>query len=276
MTLPSINMISKNPYYMQVFELESPTIGDKFVIRVSVPASYEMVPDRKYPVLYVLDGDAAMGVAATTMEYINLGSNFGMGKNVPDMIVVGIGYERGAIPWLLTRVRDFSPTVDPNFNYNNPNFQIPASGGADKFYQFLTDTVMPVISENFRVDPSLAVLAGHSMGGLFALYAMLQPNPVFHKYLLASPFVGWDNRAIFKTEEAFAGKNKSLAADVFVSFCAEEPTPFYRDEVKDIYEVMRDRGYTDFRCVLKEYPEENHFSVISKVFCEGLYALFAA
>jgi predicted alpha/beta superfamily hydrolase len=268
-------MISKNPYSMKVFELEAPSIGDKFVIRVSVPASYEMAPDRNYPVLYVLDGDAAMGVATTTMDYINLGSNFGMGKNVPDMIVVGIGYERGAIPWLFTRVRDFSPTVDASFNYNNPNFQIPASGGADKFYQFLIESVMPAVAENFRVDPSLAVLAGHSMGGLFALYAMLQPNPVFHKYLLASPFVGWDNRVIFKMEEAYAAKHKRLAADVFLSYCAGEPTPFYRDEVVDTYTVMTARKYESFRCVLKEYPEENHFSVISKAFCEGLYALFA-
>ena len=274
MSAVPVEMIEKNPYSMKTFVLASQEIGDQFVIRVSVPASYEMVPDRKYPVLLMLDADAAMGVATTTMDYINLGSNFGMGKNVPDMIVVGIAYERGAIPWLFTRVRDFSPTVDPTFNYDNPNFQIPASGGADKFYDFLVNTILPTVEANFRVDRSLMVLAGHSMSGLFGLYAMLQPNPVFHKYLLASPFVGWDNKVIFKMEEEYAATHKALNADVFFSFCGAEPTPPYIDEVKEIFGVMAGRDYEGFRCSLKDYSEENHFSVISKAFAEGLFALF--
>jgi uncharacterized protein len=274
MTVQPIQMIEKNPYSMKTFVLASPEIGDQFVVRVSVPASYEMVPDRKYPVLVMLDGDAAMGTATTTMDYINLGSNFGMGKNVPDMIVVGIGYERGAIPWLLTRVRDFSPTVDPSFNYNNPNFTIPASGGADKFYAFLVNTILPTVAANFRVDDSLMLLAGHSMGGLFALYAMLQPKPVFHKYMLLSPFVGWDNKFIFKTEEEFAAKNKALAADVFFSYCGAEPTPLYMNEVIEMYQVMAGRKYEGFHCSITDYPEENHFSIIAKAFAEGLYQLF--
>ncbi len=275
MPVPSVALIQKNPYNTQVFELEAPEIGDRFVIRVSLPASYEMAPDREYPLLVMLDGDAAFGVAATTLDYINLGSNFGMGKNVPDMIVVGIGYEHGALPWLFTRVRDFTPTEDPSFNYNNPHFQIPASGGADKFYAFLVERVLPALGANFRVDPSLALLAGHSMGGLFALYAMLQPAPVFHKYLLISPFVGWDERAIFGMEEAFAARHEALPAAAFFSYCAAEPTPFYVEEIKDIVDVLKSREYEGFHCSLREYPEENHFSVISKAFADGLFALFA-
>ena len=275
MAVQNVEMIQKNPYSMKVFELESPEIGDKFVIRVSVPASYEMAPDAKYPLLVVLDGDAAMGLARSTMDYINLGSNFGLGKNVPDMIVVGIGYEHGAIPWLLTRVRDFTPTVDGTFNYNNPNFKIPASGQAEKFYDFLVNTVMPTVAANFRVDDSMAMLAGHSMGGVFAMYAMLQENTPFRKYLMASPFVEWGEKAIFKMEEAFAAKNKSLNADVYFSYCPIEPTPEYAEEVKQAYTVLSERKYEGFRSTIKEYTAENHFSVYPMAFAEGLYWLFA-
>jgi uncharacterized protein len=274
MAVQNVEMIQKNPYSMKVFELESPEIGDKFVIRVSVPASYEMAPDAKYPLLVVLDGDAAMGLARTTLDYINLGSNFGLGKNVPDMIVVGIGYERGAIPWLLTRVRDFTPTVDGSFNYNNPNFHVPASGEAAKFYDFLVNTVMPTVAANFRVDDSMAMLAGHSMGGLFAMYAMLQENVPFQKYIMTSPFVEWGDEAVFEMEKEFAAKNKTLNADVFFSYCPIEPTPTYVEEVKKMYEVVSSRGYEGFRCTLKEYASENHFSEYPMAFAEGLYWLF--
>ena len=274
MAVQNVEMIQKNPYSMKVFELESPEIGDKFVIRVSVPASYEMAPGAKYPMLVVLDGDAAMGLARTTLDYINLGSNFGLGKNVPDMIVVGIGYERGAIPWLFTRVRDFTQSVDESFNYNNPNFKIPASGDAAKFYDFLVNTIMPTVAANFRVDDSMAMLAGHSMGGLFAMYAMMQENTPFQKYIMASPFVGWGDNDIFKMEEKFAAKTKELKADVFFSYCPIEPTPTYVEEVKKVHEVLSTRGYGGFRCTLKEYPTENHFSVYPFAFADGLYWLF--
>jgi len=268
-----ITEVQRNMHGTATFELESPEVGDTFVVRVSLPASYHMAPDRRYPILVALDGDAAFGAAKTTMDYINLGANFGMGKNVPDMIVVGVGYERGAIPWLLTRVRDFTPSADPSFNYNNPNFKVPASGGAAGFHAFLVERLLPELRSRYRIDDTLSILSGHSMGGLFALYAMLRPNPAFTKYLMISPFVGWDDRRIFSMESERAAAGKDLRAEAFVSYCLE-PTPSYADEIKDIVAALRSRDYDGFSCTLRHYPEENHFSVVAKAFADGLYALF--
>ncbi len=120
-----------------VYEFDSKHVGDTLTIRGTLPGSYEFT-EAKYPVLLVLDGDASFGLATSVMSYINLGANFGMGKNIPEMIVVSIGYERGGIPWLLTRVRDFTPTPDPTFNYNNPNFHVPASGLANLFIRLFS------------------------------------------------------------------------------------------------------------------------------------------
>ncbi len=74
--------------------LASQQVDDVFTIRVALHlANYER-SEQSYPVLYVLDGDRSFGLAASTIAYINLGGNFGMGKQIPEMIVVGIGYER--------------------------------------------------------------------------------------------------------------------------------------------------------------------------------------
>ncbi len=271
----TVKLIEKNSYSMRVFELEAPEIGDRFVVRVSLPGSFGTAPDRRYPVLYVLDGDAALGAAVSTLDYINLGGNFGLGKNVPELIVVGIGYERGPLPWLFTRVRDFTPTADPSFNYNNPAFSIPASGGAEAFYEFLTRSVMPAVASEFPVDPSLALLSGHSMGALFALYAMLKDDTPFHKYIAMSPFIGWDGGVLFKLQAAHAAAGKALRADLALSCCGIEPTPTYIQEVREYRNALEGRACAGLRCLYKEYPEENHFSVLPKAFSEGLYALFA-
>ena len=259
---------------MQAFEIYSKHVGDTLTVRVALPGSYEFT-EANYPVLYVLDGDASFGLATTVMSYINLGANFGMGKNIPEMIVVSIGYERGGIPWLLTRVRDFTPTEDPTFNYNNPNFHVPASGSAESFYKFILEELNPGLKTLYRIDPSMNVLATHSMGGAFAAYTMFQKQQTFQKIIMACPFVGWDNRVLFKMQDEYAKQNKQLKADIFLAVTGLEPTPPYIEEVNDFYKALVKSNYQDLHCTLKTYPEDNHFSVWAKTFIDGLVYLFS-
>ena len=270
MTLQSTTKLQPG---MQAFEVASKHVGDTLTVRVALPGSYEFT-DAKYPVLYILDGDASFGLATSVMSYINLGANFGMGKNIPEMIIVSIGYERGGIPWLLTRVRDFTPTPDPTFNYNNPNFHVPASGLAESFYKFILEELNPALHAQYRIDPSLNVLATHSMGGVFAAYTMFHKKQTFQKILMACPFVGWDNRVIFKMQDEYAKQHKQLRADVFLAVTGIEPTPPYIEEVNDFYSTIVKSNYQDFHCILKTYPEDNHFSVWAKAFIDGLVYLF--
>jgi predicted alpha/beta superfamily hydrolase len=258
----------------KAYEAQSKTVGDTFTVRVYLPYSYEQTQNN-YPVLYLLDGDYSFGLAVATLAYLNLGANFGMGKNVPEMIVVSVGYERGVIPWLLTRVRDFTPTADPSFNYNNPNFHVPESGKADAFLSFLRDDLIPHMESTYRVDSSDRVIATHSMAGVFALHAALSQPGVFGRAILASPFVGWDNKAIFDTEQRLAAATKELPLTAFFTTAAAEPTPDYIAEVRELFEQMNSRGYAGFRAHLEHYDTENHFSEWPRAFAEGLAYVYS-
>ena len=259
----------------QMFEIESQHVGDAFTIRVALPASYE-AGDKTYPVLYCLDSDGSFGLAASTMAYINLGANFGMGKNIPEMIVVGIGYERGLIPWLFTRVRDFTPSEDPSFNYNNPAFQIPESGKADQFLQFLREELMPSLESLYRIDASLNVVASHSMSALFAIYEMLQPERIFQKYILACPFVEWAGDTMFQMEAAYAEQTQELEADAFVTITGQEPTPSYIESTHKFMKILKERDYKNFNFDFVSYENDNHFSVWPKALIDGLVYVFNA
>lgn len=148
MTAPVVPFIEKNPCGMTVFTLDDPTIQERFVIGVSVPASCEMRPDARYPVLHALDGDASMGLATTAPDDINLGSDLVLGRNVPDMIVVD----------------------------NSPGVVVPASGGAEAFCAFLTKTLLPTRQANLRVDPSLAGIEQRFAASSRSLPARLFPS----------------------------------------------------------------------------------------------------
>ena len=60
-----------------------------------------------------------------------------------------------------------------------------------EFLDFITDDLMPYLSENYRIDPENSTLFGHSQGGVFTHYAAfnydLYENRPFKNYIIGSP-----------------------------------------------------------------------------------------
>ena len=50
------------------------------------------------------------------------------------------------------------------------------TGGADVYLMELTETIVPAVEENLDFTPSARILAGYSLAGLFALYAMYRTD----------------------------------------------------------------------------------------------------
>ena len=192
------------------------------------------------------------------------------------MIIVGIGYERGLIPWLFTRVRDFSPTEDPSFNYNNPSFKIPESGKADNFLKFIKEELQPKLESKYRTDSEMNIVASHSMSALFAVYGMFQSKRFFHKYIMACPFIEWNGDTVFRMEELFSVKNQELPADAFFCITGHEPTPTYIENTRKFIAILKKRNYRDFNFHLETYSNDNHFSVWPKAFIDGLAYIFSS
>jgi predicted alpha/beta superfamily hydrolase len=80
-----------------------------------------------YPVLYVLDGDMAFGLTKGIADLLMFG------KEIKDIIVIGISYGQGTDIWIKNRSRDYTPSVD-TFVVNG---QFMQTGGADNFLKFI-------------------------------------------------------------------------------------------------------------------------------------------
>src|SRR5215813_2229374 len=182
------------------FSIKSTVLGEDRVILVRTPAGYE-TNKLSYPVLYMTDGDAHMGHTSSTIEFLT------QNGRIPDLIVVGITNT--------DRTRDLTPVKSSNKNAAG-QLQFPTSGGADNFLKFIETELIPQIEKEYRVQP-YRILAGHSLGGLFAIHTMISRPGVFNSYIAVSPSLQWENGEALKRATEFLKNQKEFKATLFVS-----------------------------------------------------------
>jgi len=134
----------------------SPQLNEIRGYRVFLPRGYDQHTTRRYPVLYMHDGQnvfesGSFGSwnAATTI------TNAQAASNMREAIVVGL--DNGP-----NRLTDYLP----------PGDFLTGAGRADRYLSYVRDTVKPFIDANFRTNPSDTGLLGSSMGGVVSLYGV--------------------------------------------------------------------------------------------------------
>ena len=161
------------------FTLTSKILGEPRTISVRLPASYRTT-ERRYPVVYLTDGDAHLGHTAATMEFL------AREGRMPESIAVAVVNT--------DRQRDLSPTKVAD----RPG----ATGGADRFLDFFEKELIPEIESRYRTA-AYRVFGGHSLGGLFALHGLFTRPKLFDAWIAVSPAFFWDNRYLLRRGAEF-------------------------------------------------------------------------
>ena len=237
--------LAQAPPGVTTLKVNSAVLGEERTILVRVPPGYETNKVR-YPVIYMTDGNAHIGHTSSTVEFL------ARNGRMTEMIVVGIVNT--------DRTRDLSPThVTTTVAGGGSALQFPTSGGADKFIKFIETELIPEIEKRYRVHP-YRILAGHSLGGLFAIHTMISRPELFHSYVAVSPALQWDNQVAVKRAEDFFKARKEFPVTLFMSL-GNEPGP-----IED--------GFYQFKQVLERNPvkgldwkaqvldDEDHGSVV--------------
>ncbi len=196
------------------FQLYSKNVLDTFSIFVNLPNDYNPQQKEKYPVVYLLDANLYFDILATT---INKYSEVGL---APSVILVGIGYKD--FPTM-----DSLRTRDDTYPTAIPEYQMAVSGGADKFLSFITNELIPQIDKEYRTDTSKRVLMGHSLGGYFTTYTILQDllgkSNSFNSYIAASPSIHYNKYYLLnQLKEIAAQKNRHKKINSYITFGGQE------------------------------------------------------
>jgi predicted alpha/beta superfamily hydrolase len=160
----------------RTFRIQSRVLGEARTFDVTVPRNYTTGAAR-FPVLYVLDGELEHEIAAAIARF------YAASAQLPPMIVVGVRNTN--------RMRDM--TTPPAAGFTAPG-EAGGNGGARKFLDFLATELVPLVDSTYRTAP-MRVIVGHSLGGLFALYALAQRPTLFTGYVVMEPSSWWNNQA---------------------------------------------------------------------------------
>jgi enterochelin esterase-like enzyme len=162
-------------------------------LAVYLPPGYHHQPHRRFPVLYLHDGQNLFDGSTAFIH----GQDWHVGPTadseihagrVEPLVIVGI-YNAGK-----ARIREYTPTKVPRLG----------GGRADRYGKFLLEEVMPFMHREYRIEDGAGRtgIGGSSLGGLVSLYLGLLRSDVFGKIAALSPSVWWNQRVIHRFAES--------------------------------------------------------------------------
>jgi predicted alpha/beta superfamily hydrolase len=179
----------------------SKLVEERHDLVVYLPPMYEAEGERRFPVLYMQDGQNLFDPETSFIKgnYWRLGETadaLAAAGAIEPLIIVGI-YNAG-----LKRLEEYTPVEDKRLG----------GGHADDYGRMLVQELKPLIDARYRTLPGAenCGLGGSSLGGLVTLYLGLQHPSVFSRLAVMSPSVWWRNRTILKTVAAL-GKKPDLS-----------------------------------------------------------------
>lgn len=154
-------------------EFNAPELGSTRRISVLLPHDYLQNPDKRYPVLYLNDGQNLVGE----------GEGYGSWGVEQKMAILAA---RGHHEVILVSIDHGREQRIAEFTIEKSRL---AKGRGRQYLQFLSNTLKPVIDANLRTltDSEHTGLGGSSLGGLISIYGGLLRPEVFGRLMVFSP-----------------------------------------------------------------------------------------
>lgn len=171
-------------------------------------------PAAGYPVLWMLDGNAALG--ALDREQLR---RLAAGQ-AP--LLVAVGYQTEQRIERAGRTFDYTPALPGQAEQRDPLTGQP-SGGVDAFFDLLTLRMRPMVAELAPIDLQRQTLWGHSYGGLAVLHALFTRPGAFSDYAAASPSLWWHDGAIVREAQGLQQRLGDSRPRLLLMRGGEEP-----------------------------------------------------
>lgn len=153
----------------------SALLSETRVVNVYLPPGYDSKADRRYPVLYMLDG----GEKEDFPHLVETLDSLIKSADIPPMLLVGIENTE--------RRRDLTGPTEVASDR-----EIAAVvGGSATFRAFIERELMPLIGTFYKVSEERSII-GESLAGLFVVETLFVQPRLFSTYVALDPSLWWN------------------------------------------------------------------------------------
>ena len=222
-----------------------PQLNKNRRVWIYLPEGYAQ-SKKHYPVMYLQDGQNLFDRATSAF-----GDEWGIDECLDSMISKGkpacivVGIDNGGD----SRMNEYNPYV---FTMKDSTSAKTFTPQGDAYLDFLTVTLKPFVDKKYRSLPSKenTIIAGSSMGGLIAYYAMLKYPEVYGKAGVFSPAF-WTAPQIKAFTDSVA---KTISGKFFFYIGGKEGDRFIND-MTEVTEKLGGNSNTMIYSVIDEEGE---------------------
>lgn len=239
------------------FEKSFPSkiLGEKRTVWIHIPKSNggnENTGKGRYPVIYLLDGDANFNDIVSITEFM---SNAGL---CPPMIVVGILHH--------SRMTELTFGTDKGM----PGIV----GEGEKFTLYVEKELMPYIESNYPTA-SYKIFIGHSVGGLTVVNTLIHHPDLFNAYISLDAALWWNNQQMVTEAKMILANKNYKGKTLFMALAnrmergmdtlkvqkdTTEGTELIRSNLAFIKDISKNKA-NHLRFQHKYYENDDHSSV---------------
>jgi len=239
------------------FEKSFPSkiLGEERKVWIHIPKSNggnENTGKGRYPVVYLLDGDANFNDIVSITEFM---SNAGL---CPPMVVVGILHH--------SRMTELTFGTDKE----TPG----VVGEGEKFMRYVEKELMQYIESNYPTA-SYKILIGHSVGGLSVVNTLIHHPDLFNAYISLDAALWWNNQQIVTDAKMILANKNYKGKTLFMALAnrmergmdtlkvqkdTTEGTELIRSNLAFIKDISKNKT-NQLRFQHKYYENDDHSSV---------------
>lgn len=245
-TAPTVAAANPQPLVMgEVHTIRSSVMGMDRRIVVRLPGGYAEAPQRRYNVVYVIDGGAEQDFP----HLAGLAQSAEVNGTFAPFILVGIE--------TVNRRTEITPPAADVAAYVAELGAAP--GGSANFRRFIAEEVKPWVEARFRTSGNDAVM-GESLAGLFVVETLFESPGLFDDYIAVTPSLWWDELKYGREARAYLRRMPPGARRLYVTLADEGYR--HQEGVRQLVTALESDAPADLQWMyLDQGDTETHASI---------------
>jgi predicted alpha/beta superfamily hydrolase len=210
---------------------ESFKLQERRDVKYYFPEDY--TPDRKYPVVVVLDGEYLFEQVVAISRFY---SQF---QEMPQAIIVGIEQRKDDLRWY-------------DCAYDEVN-GLPTEKGK-QFYEFIGMEILPYLDTTFSTA-AFKVFVGYDITANFGNYFLFKDRSIFNAFISISPLLAPEMQSRVPARLA------EMDQQIFYHLITEPGKGEQWNAIQQLAQGLKTVKKDNIRCYYDEYPDSNEISI---------------